>query len=89
MPTDAAAPDGPHLKIADLAARYGCSPEFFRKEIISGRLAAIDVSRPDVSRACYRIRPSDAAAWEAGRTFTPAEKPIPRRRRKPSGKQYV
>jgi len=75
--------DGAHyFAVSDVAARLGCQVPHVLSLIASGTLRAIDIGRPGARRRTWRVPVDAMAAFEAGRTNTPAAKPAIRRRRK-------
>jgi excisionase family DNA binding protein len=71
----------PFLTVKDICKELGFDrPEPVLAWIHAGELAAIDVSRPGASRACWRIRREDLDAFLLRRQSKP---PVPDASRKP------
>ena len=91
MPHDTTAAPEKLYRVPELTGPTGLCGEALYQRIRRGELRAVDVSRPGSKRAAYRVPASALAEFLAAKTVTPIAdaKPIPRRRRAPSGKQYV
>ncbi len=72
--------------VAEIAERFGVSPETVAGWIRAGELKAVNVSRSRTSKKPrWRITAEGLAAFETSRSATP-EPPAPKRaRKKPSG----
>ncbi|HEY1186325.1 MAG TPA: helix-turn-helix domain-containing protein [Gemmata sp.] len=74
------------LTVAEVAERFGVTPETVAGWIRAGELRAVNVSRSRTSKKPrWRVTPEALAAFETARSATAEQPAAPKRRKRPAG----